>query len=96
MTKSVVISFNESDENLLMAFFKRLNIKIHALDAQKEARIHARINDAVQNGYWNTLNKSQREEFVFGCMLEEVDTSKTVDTNLFIEKLQSRLKKIRE
>lgn len=93
MSKSLVITFDEKDENLLMAFFNRLKIKALSVENGKEVRIQKRIQEAVQTGYWQTLNEDEQEEFVFGCMLEEVDTSKTVDTGDFLRKLKSNLVK---
>lgn len=94
MTKSLVITFEEQDESLLMAFFNRLKIKIQTSINDRDLNIQKKVQEAVKSGYWESLNDEERESFVFGCMLDEVDTSKTVDTDLFVKKLQNRLHKI--
>jgi hypothetical protein len=36
MTKSIIINYSEADESLLMAFFKRLKVKIQPIDTEKD------------------------------------------------------------
>jgi hypothetical protein len=36
MTKSITISYSEADESLLMAFFKRLKVKIQPVETEKD------------------------------------------------------------
>lgn len=94
MTKSLVITYEEQDESLLMAFFNRLKIKTQTSVSDKDVSIQKKVQEAVKSGYWESLNEEERESFIFGCMLDDVDTTKTVDTDIFVKKLQNRLHKI--
>ena len=59
--------------------------------SEQNARIHSKINAAVQNNTWDKLDDDEREDFVFGLMLNEIDRTKTVDTNHFLNELLSRI-----
>jgi hypothetical protein len=36
MTKSIIINYSEADESLLMAFFKRLKVKIQPIESETD------------------------------------------------------------
>ncbi len=86
MTKSLIITFNEKNELLLMSFFKKH--KIETIDMQKQA-IQARIQQALQSGLWESLNTVEKENFVFGAMIMETNMSHTIDTESFKRELRA-------
>jgi hypothetical protein len=88
MAKSLMITFDEKDESVLMSFFKKLKIK--TMSAQKQA-IQARIQHAIQSGQWDTFDEEEKEDFVFGAMIMETDMNKTVDTKNFKQELKAQI-----
>ena len=88
MTKSLIITFDEKDESILMSFFKKLKIK--TLNAQKQA-IQVRIQQALQSGLWDSLDEEEKEDFVFGAMIMETNMAHTVDTENFKRELLAQI-----
>ena len=88
MTKSLIITFDEKDESILMSFFKKLKIK--TLNAQKQA-IQVRIQQALQSGLWDSLDEEEKEDFVFGAMIMETNREHTVDTENFKRELLAQI-----
>ena len=88
MTKSLIITFDEKDESILMSFFKKLKIK--TLNAQKQA-IQGRIQQALQSGLWDSLDEEEKEDFVFGAMIMETNMAHTVDTENFKRELLAQI-----
>ena len=88
MTKSLIITFDEKDESILMSFFKKLKIK--TLNAQKQA-IQVRIQQALQSGLWDSFDEEEKEDFVFGAMIMETNMTHTVDTENFKRKLLAQI-----
>ncbi len=63
MTKNVSISFNAEDENVLMAIFKKFNIKIKSSKKSEDEIIQQRLNDKyVLTGIWSTMSSEDRED----------------------------------
>ena len=89
MTKSLIITFDEKDESILMSFFKKLKIK--TLNAQKQA-IQVRIQQALQSGLWDSFDEEEKEDFVFGAMIMETNMTQTVDTENFKQELLAQIK----
>ena len=88
MTKSLIITFDEKDESILMSFFKKLKIK--TLNAQKQA-IQVRIQQALQSGLWDSFDDEEKEDFVFGAMIMETNMAHTVDTENFKRELLAQI-----
>ena len=88
MTKSLIITFDEKDESILMSFFKKLKIK--TLNAQKQA-IQVRIQQALQSGLWDSFDEEEKEDFVFGAMIMETNMAHTVDTENFKRELLAQI-----
>jgi hypothetical protein len=67
MTKSITITYQEADEGLLMAFFKRLKIAINSekkTDDDHEIEVvRKRLHDKyVVTGQWAKMNDEERED----------------------------------
>ena len=67
MIKSITINYQEADEGLLMAFFKRLKIAVVAgkkVEPQSENEVvRKRLHDKyVLNGKWDKMNDDEKED----------------------------------
>jgi len=63
MTKSITISFNESDENTLMAIFQKFDVKIKSAKKTEEEIIRQRLSDKYfVDGAWNKMSSEERED----------------------------------
>jgi hypothetical protein len=67
MTKSITITYQEADEGLLMAFFKRLKIAINTQkktdDDHEIEVVRKRLHDKyVVTGQWAKMNDEERED----------------------------------
>lgn len=60
------------------------------MNTQKKA-IQARIQQVIQSGQWDTFDEEEKEDFVFGAMIMETDTTKTVDTENFKQELKAQI-----
>ena len=78
MAKSLIITYDEKDESILMSFLKKL--KISTMNAQKQA---------IQSGLWDYLDAEEKEDFVFGAMIMETNRAHTVDTENFKRELKT-------
>ncbi len=88
MTKSLIITFDEKDESVLLTFLKKLKIK--SLNTQKQA-IQVRIQQAIQSGLWDSFDEEEKEDFVFGAMIMETNREHIVDTENFKQELRSQI-----
>ena len=88
MTKSLIVTFDEKDESILMSFLKKLKVK--TMNAEKQA-IQVRIQQAMQSGLWDSFDEEEKEDFVFGAMIMETDRTQTVDTESFKKELLSQI-----
>ena len=64
MTKSIIITYNESDESLLMALFKKIKVKTETLQPKSEIEVvRQRLHDKfVVTGLWVNMNDEERED----------------------------------
>jgi hypothetical protein len=64
MTKSIIINYSEADESLLMAFFKRLKVKVQPVETEKDygdAGVPQSVADNIVEGLkW--IKKLERGE----------------------------------
>ena len=88
MTKSLIITFDENNETLLMSFLKKH--KIETISTQKQA-IQMRIQQALQSGLWDSFDAEEKEDFVFGAMIMETNMSQTVDNENFKQELRAQI-----
>ncbi len=91
MTKSLIITFDEKDESVLMTFLKKLKIK--TVNTQKKA-IQVRIQQAMQSGLWDSFDEEEKEDYVFGAMIMETNREHTVDTENFKRELRAQINSI--
>lgn len=64
MTKSIIINYSEADESLLMAFFKRLKVKVQPVETEKDygdAGVPQSVADNIVEGL-KLIKKSERGE----------------------------------
>ena len=102
MTKSITITYQEADEGLLMAFFKRLKI---AINSEKEAdddheievvrqRLHEKY---VVNGLWEKMDDEEREDaahvesMIYAKEQPDYKVYSVSETETYLEKLRSKL-----
>ena len=88
MAKSLIITYDEKDESILMSFLKKLKIK--TMNTQKQA-IQVRIQQAIQSGLWDSFDAEEKEDFVFGAMIMETNRAHTVDTENFKRELRAQI-----
>ena len=72
MTKSLIIEFNEQDENRLLTFFKELKVKIKTLDETSVERswVQSELTKKyVQTGEWVSMNDENRQDAVLAEMM---------------------------
>ncbi len=72
MTKSLVIEFNEQDENRLLSFFKELKVKIKSLDETVLERtwIQNELSEKyVKTGKWAAMDDDNRQDAVLAEMM---------------------------
>ena len=63
MTKSIIISYEEADENLLLALFKKLKVKTLTLPTTEIEVVRQRLSEKyVVNGTWATMDEEERED----------------------------------
>ena len=63
MTKSMTISYEETDENFLLALFQKLKIKTSATSASEIDVVRQRLGEKyVVNGTCATMNDEERED----------------------------------
>jgi hypothetical protein len=64
MTKSIIINYNEADENILMVIFEKFKVTTKSITESEEVtvvrqRLHTKY---VQNGTWLTMSDEEKEE----------------------------------
>ena len=72
MTKSLIIEFNEQDENRLLTFFKELKVKIKTLDETSVERSWVQnelSKKYVQTGEWASMDDENRQDAVLAEMM---------------------------
>lgn len=72
MTKSLIIEFNEQDENRLLSFFKELKVKIKTLDDTSVERSWVQnelTKKYVQTGEWASMDDENRQDAVLAEMM---------------------------
>ena len=63
MTKSITISYEEADESLLLALFKKLKVKTLTPPTSEIEVVRRRLHDKyVVNGTWTTMDEEERED----------------------------------
>ena len=94
MTKIVAIEIHENDESALLDFLKnfKFDFKIKDIRLTSDQQI-IRENlrqKYVTTGEWDTMSLEEKED---AAILEDIlmsDSSKTVDTDVFLKKLRNR------
>ncbi len=92
MTKILTIEIYENDESVLLEIFKKFKIKVKDIRLTSDQQIirenlHKKY---VTTGEWDSMSLEDKED---AAILEDIllsDSSKTVDTNIFLKKLRSR------
>lgn len=72
MTKSLIIEFNEQDENRLFSLFKELKVKIKTLDETFIERSWVQnelTKKYVQTGEWASMDDENRQDAVLAEMM---------------------------
>jgi hypothetical protein len=72
MTKSLVIEFNEQDENRLLTLFRELKVKIKTLDDTFIERSWVQnelTNKYVKTGQWASMNDDDRQDAALAEMM---------------------------
>jgi hypothetical protein len=72
MTKSLIIEFNEQDENRLFSLFKELKVKIKTLDETFVERSWVQNElkkKYVQTGEWASMDDDNRQDAVLAEMM---------------------------
>jgi hypothetical protein len=72
MTKSLIIEFNEQDENRLLSFFKELKVKIKTLDETSIERAWVQNElkkKYVHSGEWAAMDDENRQDAVLAEMM---------------------------
>ncbi len=72
MTKSLIIEFNEQDENRLLSFFKELKVKIKTLDDTSVERSWVQnelTKKYVQTGESASMDDENRQDAVLAEMM---------------------------
>jgi hypothetical protein len=64
MTKSIIINYNEADENILMVIFEKFKVTTKNITESEEVtvvrqRLHTKY---VQNGTWHTMSDEEKED----------------------------------
>ena len=67
MTKSITISFDEADENFLIALFDKLKVKTQANNpsilTKEEAAVQERLREKyVCSSTWDSMNEEEKED----------------------------------
>ena len=63
MTRSITISYEEADENLLLELFKKLKVKTLTSPTSEIEVVRQRLSEKyVVNGTWATMDEEERED----------------------------------
>jgi hypothetical protein len=79
MTKSIIINYSEADESLLMAFFKRLKVKIQPIESETDfgdKGVPKRVVDNIVEGLeWiKKCERGEAEPISWERMITELKT----------------------
>lgn len=101
MTKSITITYDETDEPFLLALFERLEIHVKPIEMtdsdNEKAIVHQRIHEKyVATGLWEKLNEVERHEAVHAETLhyqeEQGETYQSrIDAGAFVKDLNNQL-----
>jgi hypothetical protein len=102
MTKSITITYQEADEKLLMAFFKRLKIATNSekkMDVDPEVEVvRKRLYDKyVVTGQWAKMNDEEREDaahvesMIYAKEQPDYMVYSVSETNAYLMNLRSKL-----
>jgi hypothetical protein len=81
----------------IRAFFEANNVKYiqegtdFPFEKEKEEVIHTKIKEAVEVGIWAVLDDEERQDFVLGTIIEQANTTNTIDANTMKNKIKQRL-----
>jgi hypothetical protein len=100
MTKTLIIKFDEKDENFLLTFFKKMRVEAQQIpeidEKDKEVFwVKQRLNEKyVKSGKWDTMSDDVRQDAVLVEMMSYstlVDNSKMSDTeaSVFLAQLKN-------
>jgi hypothetical protein len=102
MTKSLVIEFNELDENVLLQIFDKFKVKVKAISFLSEEEIEAKMEQEtirenlrqkyVLTGEWETMSLEAKEDAALYEKMMLVDRTQTVDMNLVKAELKKQAK----
>lgn len=100
MTKTLIIKFDEKDENFLLTFFKKMRVEAQQLpkidDNDKEmVWVKQRLSEKYfQSGKWDTMSDDVRQDAVLVEMMSYstlIDNSYMTDSeaSVFLEQLKN-------
>lgn len=101
MTKSITITYDETDEPFLLALFERLKIEVKPIESNdsdnEKAIIHQRLHEKyVATGLWAKLNDEERKEAVHAETLHYQEEQgeayqSQIDAGAFVKDMNNQL-----
>lgn len=101
MTKSITITYDETDEPFLLALFERLEIEVKPIESNdsdnEKAIIHQRLHEKyVATGLWAKLNDEERKEAVHAETLHYQEEQgeayqSQIDAGAFVKDMNNQL-----
>ena len=99
MRKSIIITYNEADESLLMALFQKFKIKTKTVQPESEIEtIRQRLHDKfVVSGEWANMTDEEREDathaetMIYGQEQADHHTYTAVESQDYRSKLREKL-----
>ncbi len=99
MIKTLVIEFNEQDENVLLQIFEKFEVKVtttlsgEEFEAQLEQEtIRENLRQKyVLTGEWETMSLEEKEDAALYEKMMLVDRTKTVDINIVKTELRKQI-----
>jgi hypothetical protein len=100
MTKTMIIRFDEKDENFLLTFFKKMKVVAQQLpqnndEGSESDWVKQQLqNKYVKSGKWNTMSDDARQDAVLVEMmaystLSDDSYMSEKDANVFLEQLKN-------
>jgi hypothetical protein len=100
MTKTMIIHFDEKDENFLLTFFKKMKVVAQQLPQNNDESsepdwVKQQLqNKYVKSGKWNTMSDDARQDAVLVEMmaystLSDDSYMSEKDANVFLEQLKN-------
>jgi hypothetical protein len=85
MTKSIIINYSEADESLLMAFFKRLKVKIQPVETEKDygdKGVPRHVAENIMEGLkWiKKVERGEVEPITWEQMMAELEADEVAET----------------